>query len=181
MIKHWTVFTNNVHFLLKPTLLFLLWRFVPLACLYPVSDCLTGKDSLLGCDLLSHTSHGNQSVSTLPSSSCSSVPPGSGSGSCLEELTPCQRTSGKMSTHYAALISWPYVCWVFGPMKPFQTTDAYKNQEGLFRLGKQQFFLYWNEMTDIQWQLHRLICSRANSHLKCMAFKYCDIPGSIYF
>lgn len=35
-------------------------------------------------------------------------------------------------------------------------------------------------MTDIQWQLHRLICSRANSHLKCMAFKYCDIPGSIY-
>ncbi|KAG7243881.1 hypothetical protein INR49_006036 [Caranx melampygus] len=56
-------------------------------------DALTGEDSLLGCDLLSHTSpHGNQSVSALPSS-CSSVPPGSGSGSCLEELPPGQTAS----------------------------------------------------------------------------------------
>ncbi|XP_070760180.1 AP2-associated protein kinase 1-like [Enoplosus armatus] len=58
-------------------------------------DSLTGEDSLLGCDLLSHTSpHGNQSVSGLPSSSsssCSSAPPGS--GSCLEELPPGQTAS----------------------------------------------------------------------------------------
>ncbi|XP_062274069.1 AP2-associated protein kinase 1-like [Scomber scombrus] len=58
-------------------------------------DSLTGEDSLLGCDLLSHTSpHANQSVSALPSSSaCSSAPPGSGSGSCLEELPPGQPAS----------------------------------------------------------------------------------------
>ncbi|XP_036953475.1 AP2-associated protein kinase 1-like isoform X2 [Acanthopagrus latus] len=57
-------------------------------------DSLTGEDSLLGCDLLSHTApHGNQSVSALPSSSCSSAPPGSGSGSCLEELPPGQTAS----------------------------------------------------------------------------------------
>ncbi|XP_040011260.1 AP2-associated protein kinase 1-like isoform X2 [Xiphias gladius] len=59
-------------------------------------DSLTGEDSLLGCDLLSHTPlHGNQSVSALPSSSssCSSAPPGSGSGSCLEELPPGQTAS----------------------------------------------------------------------------------------
>lgn len=58
-------------------------------------DSLTGEDSLLGCDLLSHTSpHANQSVSALPSSSaCSSAPPGSGSGSCLEELPPGQTAS----------------------------------------------------------------------------------------
>ncbi|XP_040897679.1 AP2-associated protein kinase 1-like isoform X1 [Toxotes jaculatrix] len=59
-------------------------------------DSLTGEDSLLGCDLLSHTSpHGNQPVSALPSSSssCSSAPPGSGSGSCLEELPPGQTAS----------------------------------------------------------------------------------------
>ncbi|XP_044052118.1 AP2-associated protein kinase 1-like isoform X3 [Siniperca chuatsi] len=59
-------------------------------------DSLTGEDTLLGCDLLSHTSsHGNQSVSGLPSSSssCSSAPPGSGSGSCLEELPPGQTAS----------------------------------------------------------------------------------------
>ncbi|XP_030272454.1 AP2-associated protein kinase 1 isoform X8 [Sparus aurata] len=57
-------------------------------------DSLTGEDSLLGCDLLSHTApHGNQSVSALPSS-CSSAPPGSGSGSCLEELPPGQTASG---------------------------------------------------------------------------------------
>ncbi|XP_008280541.1 AP2-associated protein kinase 1 isoform X3 [Stegastes partitus] len=56
-------------------------------------DSLTGEDSLLGCDLLSHTSHGSQSVSALPSSSCSSAPPGSGSGSCLEELPPGQTAS----------------------------------------------------------------------------------------
>ncbi|XP_070689264.1 AP2-associated protein kinase 1 isoform X2 [Pempheris klunzingeri] len=56
-------------------------------------DSLTGEDSLLGCDLLSHTSpHGSQSVSALPSS-CSSAPPGSGSGSCLEELPPGQTAS----------------------------------------------------------------------------------------
>ncbi|XP_032372873.1 AP2-associated protein kinase 1 isoform X7 [Etheostoma spectabile] len=55
-------------------------------------DSLTGEDSLLGCDLLSHTSpHENQSVSALPS--CSSAPPGSGSGSCLEELPPGQTAS----------------------------------------------------------------------------------------
>ncbi|XP_037633247.1 AP2-associated protein kinase 1-like isoform X6 [Sebastes umbrosus] len=60
-----------------------------------VPDSLTGEDSLLGCDLLSHTSpHGLQSVSALPSSSsssCSSAPPGS--GSCLEELPPVQTAS----------------------------------------------------------------------------------------
>ncbi|XP_073322239.1 AP2-associated protein kinase 1-like isoform X2 [Pagrus major] len=64
--------------------------------LIPVSmpDSLTGEDSLLGCDLLSHTApHGNQSVSALPSSSCSSAPPGSGSGSCPEELPPGQTAS----------------------------------------------------------------------------------------
>ncbi|XP_041792525.1 AP2-associated protein kinase 1-like isoform X4 [Chelmon rostratus] len=56
-------------------------------------DSVTGEDSLLGCHLLSHTSpHGNQSVSALPSS-CSSAPPGSGSGSCLEELPPGQTPS----------------------------------------------------------------------------------------
>uniref|UniRef100_A0A3Q1B9T5 non-specific serine/threonine protein kinase n=1 Tax=Amphiprion ocellaris TaxID=80972 RepID=A0A3Q1B9T5_AMPOC len=47
-------------------------------------DSLTGEDSLLGCDLLSHTSHGNQSVS---------APPGSSSGSCLEKLPPGQNAS----------------------------------------------------------------------------------------
>ncbi|XP_059192391.1 AP2-associated protein kinase 1-like isoform X2 [Centropristis striata] len=58
-----------------------------------IPDSLTGEDSLLGCDLLSHTSpHGNQSVSAL-ASSCSSAPPGSGSGSCLEELPPGQTAS----------------------------------------------------------------------------------------
>ncbi|XP_078026954.1 AP2-associated protein kinase 1-like isoform X5 [Epinephelus lanceolatus] len=58
-----------------------------------MSDSLTGEDSLLGCDLLSHTSPlGNQSVSALPSS-CSSAPPGSGPGSCLEELPPGQTAS----------------------------------------------------------------------------------------
>nr|XP_046243115.1 AP2-associated protein kinase 1-like isoform X4 [Scatophagus argus] len=60
-------------------------------------DSLTGEDSLLGCDLLSHTSpHGSQSISALPSSSsssCSSAPPGSGTGSCLEELPPGQTAS----------------------------------------------------------------------------------------
>ncbi|XP_075960462.1 AP2-associated protein kinase 1-like isoform X8 [Anarhichas minor] len=59
-------------------------------------DSLTGEDSLLGCDLLSHTCpHGNQSVSALPpsSSSCSAAHPGSGSGSCLEELLPGQTAS----------------------------------------------------------------------------------------
>ncbi|KAM9393306.1 AP2-associated protein kinase 1 isoform 2-T2 [Pholidichthys leucotaenia] len=64
--------------------------------LIPVSlpDSLTGEDSLLGCDLLSHSCHGNLSVSALPSSSCcSSAPSGSGSGSYLEERPPGQTTS----------------------------------------------------------------------------------------
>ncbi|XP_056138299.1 AP2-associated protein kinase 1-like [Lampris incognitus] len=62
-------------------------------------DPLTGEDSLLGCDLLSHpTTPGAQSVSALPSSSCSSAHPGTGSGSCLDELAsvslpPVQTTS----------------------------------------------------------------------------------------
>ncbi|XP_075894981.1 AP2-associated protein kinase 1 isoform X2 [Nelusetta ayraudi] len=59
-------------------------------------DSLAGEDSLLGCDLLSHTSpHGGQSVSTLPSSSssCSSALLASGPGSCLEEVPPAQRVS----------------------------------------------------------------------------------------
>ncbi|KAM9811176.1 AP2-associated protein kinase 1 [Neosynchiropus ocellatus] len=46
------------------------------------SDSLTGTASRLGCDFLSHTSHGgNQSVCTLPSSSCSSAPHGQTSDS----------------------------------------------------------------------------------------------------
>lgn len=58
---------------------------------------------MLGCDLLSHTApHGNQSVSALPSS-CSSAPPGSGPGSCLEELPPGQTASGKTSPPQLAL------------------------------------------------------------------------------
>ncbi|XP_028269525.1 AP2-associated protein kinase 1 isoform X2 [Parambassis ranga] len=63
--------------------------------LIPVSmpDSLTGEDSLLVCDLLSHTSPGSQSVSALPSSSpCSSAAP-SGPGSCLEERAPGQTAS----------------------------------------------------------------------------------------
>ncbi|XP_030592935.1 AP2-associated protein kinase 1 isoform X3 [Archocentrus centrarchus] len=54
------------------------------------NDSLTGEDSLLGCDLLSHTCHGNPSVPVLPSS-CSSAPPGS--GTCLEELPAGQTAS----------------------------------------------------------------------------------------
>lgn len=51
-----------------------------------IPDSLTGEETLLGCDLLSHLSpHGHQSVSALPSS-CSSAHP----GSCLEELPPAQ-------------------------------------------------------------------------------------------
>ncbi|XP_029019834.1 AP2-associated protein kinase 1-like isoform X2 [Betta splendens] len=58
-----------------------------------IPDSLTGGDSLLSCDLLSHTSpHGNQSVSAV-SSSCSSAPPGSCSGSCREELHPSHTAS----------------------------------------------------------------------------------------
>ncbi|XP_053726433.1 AP2-associated protein kinase 1-like isoform X5 [Synchiropus splendidus] len=46
------------------------------------TDSLTGTDSRLGRDFLSHTSHGgNQSVCTLSSSSCSSAPPGQTSDS----------------------------------------------------------------------------------------------------
>lgn len=89
--------------LLELSILFFAVTLVPLAMLHLVSDSLTGEDSLLGCDLLSHTSpHGNQSVSALPSSSssstCSSAPPGSGTGSCLEDLPPGQAVSGKTST-----------------------------------------------------------------------------------
>ncbi|XP_024908993.1 AP2-associated protein kinase 1-like isoform X3 [Cynoglossus semilaevis] len=59
-----------------------------------IPESLTGEDSLLGCDLLSHTSlHGNQSVSALSSSSYSSATPGSSSGSCLEELPPAHSAS----------------------------------------------------------------------------------------
>ncbi|XP_041854996.1 AP2-associated protein kinase 1-like isoform X2 [Melanotaenia boesemani] len=59
-----------------------------------IPDSLTGEDSLLGCDLLCHTSHGNQSVSALSSSSSyASALPGCGSGSCLEELPPVQASS----------------------------------------------------------------------------------------
>ncbi|XP_053275870.1 AP2-associated protein kinase 1 isoform X2 [Pleuronectes platessa] len=53
-----------------------------------VPDSLTGEESLLGCDLLSHSPpHGHQSVSAL-ATSCSSAPSGSSSGSCLEERPP---------------------------------------------------------------------------------------------
>ncbi|XP_047447223.1 AP2-associated protein kinase 1-like isoform X3 [Mugil cephalus] len=65
-------------------------------------DSLTGEDSLLGCDLLSHASPGNQSVSALPSSSCSSAPPTSGAGSCLEELPPASDLQGE-SNGYSVL------------------------------------------------------------------------------
>ncbi|KAM6930366.1 AP2-associated protein kinase 1 [Xenentodon cancila] len=61
------------------------------AMLHSVSDSFTGEDSLLGCNLLSQTSRGIQSVSALaPSSSFSSPPPGCGSGSSLNELPPGQ-------------------------------------------------------------------------------------------
>ncbi|KAF7665641.1 hypothetical protein LDENG_00136120 [Lucifuga dentata] len=56
-------------------------------------DSFAGEDSLLGCDLLSHTSPGKQSVSALPSSASFSLPLGSSSGSCLEELQPGQTAS----------------------------------------------------------------------------------------
>ncbi|KAM4746542.1 AP2-associated protein kinase 1 isoform 4-T6 [Anableps anableps] len=52
-------------------------------------DSFTGEASLLGCDLLTHTSGGSQPVSALPPS-FSSGPPSCGSGSCLEELQPSQ-------------------------------------------------------------------------------------------
>ncbi|XP_014875615.1 AP2-associated protein kinase 1 isoform X5 [Poecilia latipinna] len=52
-------------------------------------DSFTGEASLLGCDLLTHTSAGSQPVSALPCS-FSSGPPGCGSGSCLEDLQPSQ-------------------------------------------------------------------------------------------
>ncbi|XP_034025441.1 LOW QUALITY PROTEIN: AP2-associated protein kinase 1-like [Thalassophryne amazonica] len=57
-----------------------------------IPGSVTGDDSLLGCDLLSHSpTHGNQSVcSVLPSSSCSAAPSGSNSGSCLEEKSTGQ-------------------------------------------------------------------------------------------
>uniref|UniRef100_A0A1A8H1N4 non-specific serine/threonine protein kinase n=1 Tax=Nothobranchius korthausae TaxID=1143690 RepID=A0A1A8H1N4_9TELE len=54
-----------------------------------IPDCFPGEDSLLGCALLTHTSHGGLPVSALPSS-YSALPPGCGSGSCLEELQPVQ-------------------------------------------------------------------------------------------
>uniref|UniRef100_A0AAQ4PDA6 non-specific serine/threonine protein kinase n=1 Tax=Gasterosteus aculeatus aculeatus TaxID=481459 RepID=A0AAQ4PDA6_GASAC len=70
------------------------------------TDSLTGEDSLLGCDLLSHTCPpANQSVSALPSSSCSSAHPGCSSGSCLEELLPGQVASDvqRQSNGYSVL------------------------------------------------------------------------------
>lgn len=79
------------------TVLLLMQTLVPLALLHHVSDSLTGEDSLLVCDLLSHTSPGSQSISALPSSSpCSSVAP---SGSCLEERAPGQTASGKTCSY----------------------------------------------------------------------------------
>ncbi|XP_077942939.1 AP2-associated protein kinase 1 isoform X11 [Gasterosteus aculeatus] len=71
-----------------------------------INDSLTGEDSLLGCDLLSHTCPpANQSVSALPSSSCSSAHPGCSSGSCLEELLPGQVASDvqRQSNGYSVL------------------------------------------------------------------------------
>uniref|UniRef100_UPI003AADC227 AP2-associated protein kinase 1-like isoform X1 n=1 Tax=Centroberyx gerrardi TaxID=166262 RepID=UPI003AADC227 len=69
-------------------------------------DPLAGEDSLLGCDLLSHPSTpGTQSVSALPSSSCSSAPPGSGSGSCLEELASVSLPPGQTASDSAFLMS----------------------------------------------------------------------------
>lgn len=76
------------------------------------SDSLTGDDSLLVCDLLSHTSpHGGQSVSTLPSSSssCSSTLLTSCPG--LEEAPSAQRLSGKSSSHFAASFCRLRCCW----------------------------------------------------------------------
>lgn len=71
-----------------------------------LSDSLTGENSLLCYDLLFHTSpNGNQSISALTSSSCSSVL--SGSGLFLEELAPGQQPSGKtfhmLSLNYQSL------------------------------------------------------------------------------
>ncbi|KAM9821833.1 AP2-associated protein kinase 1 isoform 7-T7 [Syngnathus typhle] len=60
-------------------------------------DSLTGKDSLLGCHLLSHTSpHGTQNVSAT-SSYHSSAPLGSCSAPCLEELHPSQTSADSSS------------------------------------------------------------------------------------
>ncbi|XP_037114501.1 AP2-associated protein kinase 1-like isoform X3 [Syngnathus acus] len=60
-------------------------------------DSLTGKDSLLGCHLLSHTSpHGKQNVSAT-SSYHSSAPLGSCSATCLEELHPSQTSADSSS------------------------------------------------------------------------------------
>lgn len=102
--------TNQMHpsYSYKTTLLFFLFDLFPVL-LSLVSDSLSGEDSLLGCDLLSHTSpHGNQSVSALPSSSssCSSALLASGSGSCLEEVPAAQRVSGKSSCHFAAPVTY---------------------------------------------------------------------------
>ncbi|XP_061133778.1 AP2-associated protein kinase 1-like isoform X5 [Syngnathus typhle] len=61
------------------------------------ADSLTGKDSLLGCHLLSHTSpHGTQNVSAT-SSYHSSAPLGSCSAPCLEELHPSQTSADSSS------------------------------------------------------------------------------------
>ncbi|XP_037536453.1 AP2-associated protein kinase 1 [Nematolebias whitei] len=57
-----------------------------------MTDSFTGDDSLLGCGLLTHASCTNQHVTGL-SCAYSSVPPGCGSGSCLEELQPDQTAS----------------------------------------------------------------------------------------
>uniref|UniRef100_A0A3B3W0Y2 Uncharacterized protein n=1 Tax=Poecilia latipinna TaxID=48699 RepID=A0A3B3W0Y2_9TELE len=61
-------------------------------------DSFTGEASLLGCDLLTHTSAGSQPVSALPCS-FSSGPPGCGSGSCLEDLQPSQAAGKPLGLH----------------------------------------------------------------------------------
>lgn len=114
-------FKLTIFSLIKLT--FLLWRLVFLAFLHPVSDSLTGEDSLLGCDLLSHTSpRSNQSVSALSSSFL----PGSGCGSCLEELPPGQVTSGKTSLLQHPSGSRMSAGWL--AVKPAQATDLSKNR-----------------------------------------------------
>uniref|UniRef100_A0A8C6NMC0 non-specific serine/threonine protein kinase n=1 Tax=Nothobranchius furzeri TaxID=105023 RepID=A0A8C6NMC0_NOTFU len=89
---------NNMHF--SAELLTASFYCEPLALLHSVPDCFPGEDSLLGCALLTHTSHGGLPVSALPSS-YSAVPPGCGSGSCLEELQPAQTAPGKTSFQYS--------------------------------------------------------------------------------
>lgn len=101
-----------------PLILYLLWHLW--LCFFPVSDSLAGENSLLHCDLLPYNSpHGNQSVSALPSSSCSSAPLGSDSGCCLEELPPSQGASGKTSSHFTGPVS----SMSAGCLEIFQSAD----------------------------------------------------------